>query len=83
MVLGDVLEVLAEQRAVEECYDTAVAGEHLCALIGYAVHLASYAVALNVVAHPDASRHERDAVEEVLKTGPSWRNRHRWQDLPR
>ena len=67
MVLGDVLEVLAEERAVEECNHASVGCEHLSALIGDAVHLASDAVALDEVAHAHTSGHKRDAVEEVLK----------------
>ena len=67
MVLGDVLEVLAEERAVEEGNHAAVGRDHLRRLVGDAVHLSADAVALDEVAHAHTSRHERDAVEEVLE----------------
>ena len=67
MVFCNVLEVLAEERAVEEGYDATICRKQLCALIGYAVYLATYAVALDKVAHTHTSCHKRYAVEEVLK----------------
>ena len=67
VVFGDVFEVLAEERAVEEGYDASVCRKHLCALIGDAVHLATYAVTLYEVAHTHTSSHKRYAVEEVLE----------------
>ena len=66
MVARQVLEVLAEERLVEEGDDAAVGRDDLGALIGDALHLARDAVALDVVAHTQAARHQREAVEEVL-----------------
>ena len=46
VVARHVLEVLAEEGAVEECDDAAVGSSDLRALVGDAFHLARYAVAL-------------------------------------
>ena len=67
MILGHVLEILVEQRRVEEGYDATIEGHNLCALVPYALHLAKDAVALDVVTHTQASRHEREPVDEVLE----------------
>ena len=64
---GEVAEVLAEQRLVEERYRTAVDGGNLRALVGDALHVAERAIALYVVAHAHAACHQRYAVEEVLE----------------
>ena len=66
VVAREVLEVLAEEGAVEERDDAAVGSDDLGALVGDALYLAVDAVALDVVAHAQATRHERKAVEEVL-----------------
>ena len=55
MVARHVLEVLAEECAIEESYDAAVDCGNLSALIGNALHSASNSVAFDVVAHMDAS----------------------------
>ena len=62
-----VLEVLAEKGTVEEGDDAAVVRKNLRTLIGDALHLSRNAVALDIVTHVDAPRHEADAIEEVLQ----------------
>ena len=67
MITRHILEILAEQGAVEEGYYRAIGRHYLGTLIGDALHLARYTITFYIVSYVHPACHQIDAIEEVLQ----------------
>ena len=67
IVTCKVTEIVGKERSVKEGHHAIVGGDDLYTLVGDAFHFSLNAVALNPVAHPQTSSHERNAIEEIVE----------------
>ena len=67
MVAREVTEGLGKQGRIEERHLGTINGLNLCALVTYVRDLATNAVAHNPVTDAQTTRHELDAIDEVVE----------------